>query len=398
MSESFKNDSSKIIGGEFAIAPDVLAGALNVVGSYNTEIIKDSDNDNVFYFSSGRAALYAVLSSEQKDSPLHISVPDYLCSSVIDTITDLGSNYSFYHIEDNLYPDNNSLFYVLSNVKEKTKKVLLLINYFGLLNLDTVTTLVRDRYPEVIIICDDVQNYYGFGKEKDYDYAFTSIRKWFPVPDGGILKLSKNVRNTADSLTGVSNYPVKSAEQREAGIIQILETMKAPDQFVSYKLAGNILKSYRQVISDKVCLELIAKGEELLDQNYKCQISDISLRLLKSYIVGEQDIAASIRKNNAEYLHIGLNRLGIDHIYESDKIPLFVPMFVDPSKRDAIRNKMFDNNIFCPVHWKKNTLAKEINNSSKIYDMELSLICDQRYDQKDMNKILEILKNECGNN
>ena len=94
------------------------------------------------------------------------------------------------------------------------------------------------------------------------------------------------------------------------------------------------------------------------------------------------------------YLHTKLDEIGIKHLYDQNKVPLFVPIFVEPVKRDRIRKRMFENNIFCPIHWKN--IANDINNlpSNILYDMELSLICDQRYDLKDMERIIEILADE----
>ena len=374
MNSNSKIKDNKIIGGEFAIAPGILESAIKERDNSAICFTEAYYDSSTYLLSSGRAALYAALKAENVPHPVHVSVPDYLCESIIDAIEDSGSDYSFYHIEDDLYPNMDSLFDSVSDGKE----AVILINYFGVLDLQNIIDKIKQKLPETIVILDDVQNYYGLGKEMGYDYAFTSLRKWFPVPDGGVLKLGHD--NAGN----------------EKNLLEAINSMQDDNGFVSYKLSGNLLKSFKQVISDDICLELIEKGEILLDKSYKCRISDISLQIFNAYIKEEQKIAKSKRLANAAHLSKGLSKLGIKHSYDSNKVQLFVPIFVEKPKRDRIRKRMFDNNIFCPIHWRNSAKSDALKSSNVLYDTELSLICDQRYDPVDMDRILEILSYECG--
>ena len=91
-------------------------------------------------------------------------------------------------------------------------------------------------------------------------------------------------------------------------------------------------------------------------------------------------------------MHEGLENLGIEHLYIDDVVPLFVPIFVE-SKRDNIHEILHRNNIFCPIHWpvdwQKDYPGMVVSN---IYFKELSLICDQRYDEEDMRLQLEMIE------
>ena len=97
------------------------------------------------------------------DSQIHVSVPDYLCSSVIDAISDAETDYCFYHITSDLYPDMDSLFGSMKGHGDGGRDAIILINYFGLLNLENIIVEIRRERPDTVIILDDVQNYYGFG-------------------------------------------------------------------------------------------------------------------------------------------------------------------------------------------------------------------------------------------
>ena len=67
--------------------------------------------------------------------------------------------------------------------------------------------------------------------------------------------------------------------------------------------------------------------------------------------------------------------------------PLFVPIIIKNGKRDYYRKKLIENKIYCPIHWPQPNEKCESN----LYELELSLICDQRYTENDMKKIISIL-------
>ena len=70
--------------------------------------------------------------------------------------------------------------------------------------------------------------------------------------------------------------------------------------------------------------------------------------------------------------------------YKNGDCPIFVPIIL--KKRDYIRKKLIDNNIYCPIHW-----SNFDNFRNNIYANELSLICDQRYDENDMKREVKII-------
>lgn len=311
-------------------------------------------------FSNGRSALFAILLNI-KSGPrrsLEILLPDYLCPSIIQTVMDAGIPFRFYHIGENLLPNLDEL---LEAVGENGN--ILLINYFGILELSLLIETIKKEKPAVNIIMDDVQNFYGFKNEQNVDSAFTSYRKWFAVPDGSQVISNREL-----------SYPT------------------ARNQFAQYKLAGNLLKGFSPDINEELFLPLLQKGEAILEQSYHCKCSDYSRTIIPTLDVWQ---AGEIRKKNAQFLHQELDKLGIDHLYRTGSIPLFVPVFFKKN-RDEIRNILFKHHIFTPIHW--HAANEQINENNKLYQTELSLICDQRYSIDDMNYMVEILKDAYRNN
>ena len=317
---------NEIIGGEFSIDPiGYLQGISRVEDIY-------TPTDGGVLFSSGRAALAGILRSIGNVG--HVWLPDYLCTSITATVE---SENAFTTIQE--------------------QNAVLLINYFGIVDTLPIASELKKQKKDTIIIMDNVQALFQDRVLQDVDFIFTSFRKWLPVPDGAEVYAKSNqvVPFTGDN------------------------------KFAQYKFAGNILKTFRQDISDDIALDLLKQGETILDLDFYCQCSEITRKILPEI---DMDFIKKKRMSNARYLHEGLQKLGIKHLWTENAVPLFLPVFV--KDRNYIRKKCFEHNIFCPVHWPNE--SNEVKEGNELYATELSLICDQRYDTEDMKKILKVIE------
>lgn len=336
-----------MIGGEFQIAVTDILNAQN----------RQLEAPDVYSYSSGRAALYQILKFlRQEKNVNHVLLPDYLCSSVLVPVNELGLDYAF-------YPINEKLEFEPATFQPLYKKrtAVLLFNYFGLQNLNGQIKAIREIDDKAIIIEDDVQAYYEFIKPLDgVDFKFTSLRKTFAVPDGGLVKTKHH-----------------------------LPKVSTPNTFGQYKAAAALLKSMREGnFNDQIYLELFEKGESLIDSEQECGMSLIAEKLYS--FMNEEHVKVR-RLNNADYLVKKLNELGINPILPllDNHVPLFVPVVL--KNRDAIRKAMFQKEIFCPVHWPLEEL--KLQRGKMMAEKELSLIIDQRYGRKEMDEIITVLKN-----
>ena len=334
-----------MIGGEFPIAVTDILNAQN----------QHFDAPDMYAYSSGRAALFQILKFLKQEKGIsHVLLPDYLCSSVLVPIKDLGLAYSFYPIDEQLElvePEFSKLYIKGS--------VVLLINYFGLKDLSGQIKSIRRIDENAIIIEDDVQAYYEFKKPLDgVDFQFTSLRKTFAVPDGGLVKTRHR-----------------------------LPKVTTPNTFGQYKAAAAFLKSMREGnFNDQIYLELFEKGESLIDSEQKCGMSQIAEKL---YSFMNEDHVKVRRLNNARYLVDELKKIGIEPLLPlKDFVPLFVPIIL--KNRDKIRKNMFQKEIYCPVHWPLDGM--EIKRGEQMAKEELSLIIDQRYGRREMDEIISVLK------
>lgn len=338
--------ATKIIGGEFKIPADILN--MGDIGGYEP------------VYSLGRTCFYVILDEiRNKAHGCGILLPDYLCTSVAEVPARLGIPFKHYSVSNDFLPDMDNIRTLLSYNGEFW--AVLLIAYFGMVNLNDTIATIRREFPRTTIIVDDVQNYYGFGQHSSYDYCFTSYRKWFAMPDGADV-LTKNGKREWTVSTEQPNY-------------------------VQYKAAGNLLKNHGDIIDERVALELLEKGEAMMDTEYLYRCSDVSRDLFKKIDFNMVEVR---RRANAKILHEGLEQLNIQHLYDEDKTPLFVPIIVP--NRDGLRKRFFSEMIFAPVHWP--VVSKDLQGTNELYTNELSLICDQRYDEADMERILRVIRDE----
>jgi len=332
-------------------------------GEFDIDISKLANNkplfDNGVMYSSGRAALYNILKHiEERSSIKTILLPDYLCESVLDAVKKFSFKIIFYKITSNLELDT-------ADFKEKytNNSVVLIINYFGGINCASQISFIRTIDSKACIIEDNVQAFYAMHHQSDADYSFTSFRKCFPVADGAWVK-SKHM-------------DLPEAIERNT--------------FADYKIAGGILKniSLFDEVEDADYLKLLRQGEEQINDNFSSSISPLTTNLMSAF---DFRAIAEHRRANAEFLISGLEELNIEPILnfsDNASVPLFVPIRIE--NRNSMRSELFQNNVFCPVHWPV-PACYDLERGKEMADKELSLIIDQRYSTDDMKIILSILK------
>ena len=335
-----------MIGGEFPISfTDLLkAPSLSRV------------DDGTYHYASGRAALYQILKYLKDYRRISmVLLPDYLCDTILVPIRKLELSYDFFPLNSKLELDSVSFCKVY-----KKNAAVLLINYFGLQDLSEQVSFIRNIDKDAIIIEDDVQTYYEFKKPLgDVDFKYTSLRKTFAIPDGGLVK---------------TNHP--------------LPVIDKPNTFGQYKAAAALMKFMKDGnFDDSVFLDISKIGGRIIDDELDCGMSLISERLYAS--IDEKGVKDR-RQTNARYLVERLSEKGIQLLLPvaEDKVPLFVPIILD--NRDAVRKTMFQQEIFCPVHWPLDGMP--VKKGKEMAEHELSLIVDQRYDEKDLEEIIKMLQ------
>jgi hypothetical protein len=335
-----------VIGGEFEL-------------SYESLTKKKSIFFDGYLYSSGRSAFYHIIEHIINTSGYRrMFIPNYICESLLNILGLFDITIHTFSIKNDLTVDIEDL-----NTKYTPESIVLLINYFGGVEMQTVTETIKSWDSDSIVILDNVQAYFEMNSKCDFDYMFTSFRKTFPVPDGAWVKTKKT------------------------NLVQYIEE----SNFSKFKAVGMIAKNMRKsyFIDDKIYLELLEKGESCIDTDLNTGISKLAMDILAKT---DQLLVAKKRISNLEYLEFELKKLGITSVlhFDNGKVPLFLPVLFPAGIRDLVRSKLAENNIFCPIHWPIND--ERFQRGNQMSKEELSLVIDQRYEQKDLRQIIKIIE------
>ena len=309
---------------------------------------------------SGRTALEIIVEDIISSSSVKsIYFPSYCCHTMIEPFVRNGIEITFYDVyssKDGIHCDyrNNSCDLVF------------LTDYFGFTDPATKTFAERECGSGKTVIYDRTHSLFNTDIQCTAHYIFGSLRKWIGLNAGFATKF----------------FPWS----REVHLQQY-------DEYCNLRNRAFDLKA--QYVHTKnlelkpIFLKLFSEAEKLLEKGYCNYAPD--QRSVEVYDTADVIQIRNCRKRNAAVLVDGLKNLnGIDMPYQSIKptdCPLFVPICFE--KRDELKRYLINQNIYCPSHWPVSPMHQLNVRSEKIYNTELSVICDQRYSTDDMKRIVE---------
>lgn len=315
-----------------------------------------SINDNVFFiedyewFISGRAALDFIIKDILTKKPVKkIAVPSWCCDTMLSPIINNNLEYEFYPV----IIKDNKLYKNLNNINAD---ILLNLDYFGYRNNDDINF-------DGIVINDVTHSL--FTETKEYDYTFGSLRKWAGFKTGGFAYCKDKFVITNNGVVNDEYVYLRK------------EAMKQKEIYIS------------GISNDKQYLDLFKKAENQLENAFDYKSSKEDINDAKHFNVG---LIKEKRKENAECLLNELKEYAIFKDIKENDCPLFVPIIVPNGKRDELRKYLIENNVYCPIHWPLTSLHKLDNEELFIYNNELSIVCDQRYDKEDMSYVSKLIK------
>jgi len=145
--------------------------------------------ESCLLFSHARGALNYYLKRLQLErgrERKEILLPDYICDDLVRAVREIGFTVTYYKINDGLKADQGG---VKERITDKTLAILS-VHYFGFFSpSDDIVNLCRDKGISVIEDCAHVMfdNVVCTGRSLRGDAAIFSLRKQFPLPDGGLL-------------------------------------------------------------------------------------------------------------------------------------------------------------------------------------------------------------------
>lgn len=317
---------------------------------------------------SGRVALEFVVEELVAEGKNSVYMPSYCCHTMIEPFLKHGIEVIFYDV----IPEEFGLKRHFDS--NHGCDAVFLLDYFGFIDEGTVEIARDQRAKGKQVVYDATHSVYSNFNGDDCDYVFGSYRKWMDVNCGFV-----GVRDNADNDFGMDWKPF--------------------EEYTNIRTRMFDLKS-RYMNDEKVdkqqFLSWINNAEEMLEKNYHHTLPD--QRSLDVLCQTDYPYLVQTRRRNAKILMEEITDLNDDRIRclfgksnDSDT-PLFVPVYVQTGCRNELRRFLIEHSIYCPVHWPLSDLHTISEAATEVYNCELSLLCDQRYDEFDMYRIVETIK------
>jgi hypothetical protein len=303
--------------------------------------------------ANGRCALYLLsLHLETKC----VWLPAYLCDAIASAFHAAGVKLRFYAVSAALRIEDLAWLQEIND-----GDLVLLIDYFGFPCDQNVIAKAQEMGAVVV---EDASQAMLLSPQTRADYLVYSPRKFLGVPDGGLLVSPNGARLPALPLTPPpTDWWLKSF----AAVLQRRES----------DLSGakrNWLQLFQQSEANAPCgpYAMSQLSAMLIDRAF--DYDDIGRR----------------RRENYSRLSERLARFAVFTRLPDRVVPLGFPIRV--ANRDAVRQALFEANIFPPVHWPLAELVPPHFEESHSLSREiLTLVCDQRYDLPDMDRTAEIV-------
>lgn len=317
---------------------------------------------------SGRTALEYIVEIIVGQGKKRAFLPSYCCHTMIEPFLTHGMEVKFYDVQ--ITPNGLSRI-----IDSQDNDAILLMDYFGHTDEETLEIALKEKSKGKTVIYDATHSMYSSVDTTPYDLVYGSYRKWVDI-NCGFLTWKENLKN-GEIIQNDNN-------QAYASIRQELFDKKA-----QYMQDGPVKK--------EDFLPLVEQAEAILEDQYHHKKPDNrSMEVLKTT---DATYIKVRRMENAKALTELINDLNdervrcITPLLNPTDVPLFVPVMVDPLMRNSLRKYLIEHQIYCPVHWPVTDLHLSMPGSKQLFESELSLICDQRYDSNDMNRIAETIYN-----
>lgn len=347
----------------------------------NTKLRSNEFNKNYIFLNSGRTCLNYI----NCILPIgKILTPNYLCSSM-----KMDREIISYNIIDQLTID----YFDLKNIINNSENIvaILIVNYFGRIdqNIEIIQELCESN--NICIIEDRTHNF--ITENNDYgDITFSSLRKTLPIIDGAYLHIRKDMNLSIQLNINMNPYQSLTFSYLK---------------YLNCKIFGSLLKNFK--LMKFIWRPLLLQSDDMFeDNNYNYKIPSISMFILKHL---DLEKIYNKRIENNKYLFTELETCSFyDEYVGSFGFPV---KFNDEEERNHFRNKLIQNNIYCPIHWKlsdsKSNCSESIcsnntndsNNSNDEYksisknisETIMTIPSDQRYNINDLKRVVNNIKN-----
>ena len=313
---------------------------------------------DIKWFQCGRHGLRTIAAELRRREVKSIALPSWCCETMIMPFIKNGVSVNFYPVTVDA---QGNFSQNLSNIQDWA---MLVMDYFGFQAGDAH---VPADYHGIVV--RDTTHRPFTGGYNDAKYYVGSLRKWAGFWTGGYA---------------MGQFSIDcNAIQHNADYVEICKhAMELKEQYIDGKSDNK--EEY---------LQQYAQSEESHDGRLVYGATQRDIDCAKHLDV---DLIFDRRRKNAQILIDGLKDICVFKEIENIDCPLFVPIIVPDGRRDNLRQYLTANDIYCPVHWSISSFHNLTDEERFVYENELSLVCDQRYNTDDMQRIVDVVKEFLG--
>lgn len=336
----------------------------------------------------GRQAIKTVLLNTKNINNLTCYLPAYLSESILQPYKELNLSVKFYGHTDVLKPE----------IDEIKDSVLFLIDYFGRNTIsNTEIHEVLDRNNTVILdATHSILNPERFKIADNNYYIVSSLRKMFPIPDGGILY-------------GAAAFNIKPAGL-PVGHEKMLESMIFRRYYLDnfkFRFSDTKIES----VSRESTFNTISSMDHYLKtikNHYLSQYRDYerkkfenvgmpqNIPAISMHIMKNISYSKIVKKRN-ENLKLFYEEICDDNKFlfefEDIKSPFMLPLrFQTEKERNSMKDLLIKNDIYTPVLWDLDEIVpKEHSYEHELKKRVMMIPIDQRYNQDDLMFAVDLI-------
>ncbi|OGR28070.1 MAG: hypothetical protein A2277_14830 [Desulfobacterales bacterium RIFOXYA12_FULL_46_15] len=355
----------------------------------NTESVFFSKSN--IYSHSGRYAFSQALEIIDIDPQCSVLIPSYHCLSMIAPVFWTGADIQFYKLKKDLSID---VVDIENKISPSTRAVVV-VHYFGFpQNLSRVMEICK-KY-NISLIEDCAHAFFGtMGAKKiggSGDFAIASLKKFFPVADGGVLAVKGNMDKKPYQTS------LKIVTQLKY-MINLLEESVLNKRLESIKIIFEVFRKLRHQRQHSDEKELVDFDRELSDflkiqSWFDPDQKTKKISRLSKYIVENSNIGriCTMRRENFSYLLKHFNRLKpVTPLYSTlpqNIVPYMFPLVLKNPDTDFIKLKKKK----IPI-WRWEELCMSDCKTSRYYSKHLiQLPCHQSLKKYELDAIVQAVK------
>lgn len=301
-------------------------------------------HQDAILLNTGRNALEYILRSI--NDVKHLYLPYYTCEAVLEPLHKLNIPYIRYHIDAH--------FEIVDDISTGEGEYIIANNYFGIKDsyIQDLAGVFGDR-----LIIDCAQSF--FATPIPGIKMFYSPRKFVGVADGGVAYVGNGQRGcvTVNNTDCTSEHDSHLLKRKKLG----------PEAgFVDFQ----------------------ANEEKIGSQPIRWM--SVTTKDILNHI--DYDDVVSRRRNNFKQLHQALSAYNVLSIPTLDSFicPMVYPLVVEGD--NLLRQKLMENRIYVASYWRNVLPLSSFETEYQIAQHLLPLPCDQRYGRDDMNRIIQLIK------